>query len=117
MVKRSGELREDISVLKNGHGLITCINFLEEADAMKAGRGFVKCIIPPGCSIGYHQHVGDFETYYILSGVADINDNGREDVLHPGDVLVCKDGDWHSIANNGTEDVVYIAIILYNHEK
>lgn len=32
--------------------------------------------IEPGCSLGYHEHHNESETYYILRGEGDYNDNG-----------------------------------------
>ena len=29
---------------------------------------YAEVVIEPGCSLGYHEHHGESETYYILSG-------------------------------------------------
>ncbi len=115
MFKENHELRRQQAQWKNGTGTITLEHFLEEDEAYNAGRLFAKVTIEPGNAVGYHQHIGDSETFYILSGEATVNENGVERVLHPGDVAVCPDGAWHSIGNNGTENMEYLAIILYNH--
>ena len=98
--------------LKDGKKTVKVINFLEGEEAEYKGRLFGISIIPVGGSIGYHQHVGDFEIYYILKGRALVNDNGDEAVLEAGDMMHCKEGDYHSIENIGDDDLQYVALIL-----
>lgn len=73
---------------------------------------FTKVTIPVGCELGYHEHHGDTETYYILSGCGVYSDNGEEYPVEPGDVLFCKDGDGHGLKNTGDEDIIFAALIL-----
>ena len=73
---------------------------------------FSKVVIPQGASIGYHEHSKEFETFYVLSGEAVINDNGTEVVLKAGDMHICADGNSHSVKNNKEEDLVMIVFIL-----
>lgn len=114
MIKKAEDLRKNDEVhLKGGKGTINIINFLEKEESYGVGRLFGVSIIPKGCSIGYHKHEGDFEVYYFLEGSAKVCDNGVEDILGPGDCMVCREGDSHSIENNGNEDLKYIALILY----
>ena len=37
---------------------------------------FNEVTLKPGCEIGYHEHHGESETYYILQGQGEYNDNG-----------------------------------------
>lgn len=118
MIRKSHELRiKDEPNLKGGKGTIKAINFLEEHESNGVGRLFSVSIIPVGCSIGYHKHEGDNEIYYFLKGKAKVNDNGKEDILGPGDCMVCFDGNSHGIENIGDEDLEFIAIILYTEQK
>lgn len=73
---------------------------------------FSKVTLCPGCELGHHEHHGETETYYILSGKGIYDDNGREIPAEPGDVFFCKDGDGHGIKNEGTEDLTFVALIL-----
>ncbi len=114
MVKRENELLVDVKKeLMGGKGEVTNINYLTKEEALSYGRLFAKCIIPPGASIGVHQHKGDFEAYYILEGKAEVDDNGKKVILYPGDLHICKEGDTHGIENIGEKDLVYIANILF----
>jgi mannose-6-phosphate isomerase-like protein (cupin superfamily) len=114
MIKKASQIRHNDEVnLKGGKGTLEIINFLEKEESCGTGRLFAVSIIPPGCSIGYHKHQGDFETYYFLKGKAKVVDEGKEDILGPGDCMVCYDGRSHGIENIGDTNLEYIAIILY----
>lgn len=118
MIRKANEMRLNDEVeLKGGKGTIKIVNILEKDEVYGTGRLFAVSIIPKGCSIGYHQHKGDFETYYFLKGKAKVVDNGAEDILGPGDCMVCYENDWHGIENIGDEDLEYIAVILYTEQK
>jgi quercetin dioxygenase-like cupin family protein len=97
-----------------GKGTLTNTYFLNNEDACGTGRLFVKSMLKPGSSIGYHTHKGDFEVYYILSGKALVNDNGTEHILEPGDSILCRNGESHSIENIGDTNLEYIALILFD---
>lgn len=114
MIKRANEYSvEEIEGLKGGKGYVTVINFFEKEDFLGKGRLYGKSIIKPGNSIGYHTHEGDQEAYYILKGRALYNQNGKDYVLNPGDLAICKEGEAHSIEADEGEDLEYIMLILY----
>ncbi|MCL2580039.1 MAG: cupin domain-containing protein [Oscillospiraceae bacterium] len=115
--KAEAQRRSQEPHLKGGKDTVRLIHFLEETQSYGTGRLFGISIIPPGGSIGYHTHTGDFEVYYILKGTAKVVDNGVEDILHPGDSMICREGDSHSIENIGDRDLEYVAIILYTNRK
>ena len=73
---------------------------------------FNEVTLKPGCEIGYHEHHGETETYYILSGNGVDVDNGEEIPAKEGDVFFCKDGDGHGLKNTGERDLVFVALIL-----
>lgn len=117
MIRKQSDFSVTLSTNhKGGKGTIRVLNFLEEEEMRGAGRVFGISIIPAGCSIGQHSHVGDYEVYYILQGKALANDNGTECILEPGDMMWCKEGNFHSIENIGDCDLVYTATILYTQD-
>ena len=67
---------------------------------------------PPGSELGYHQHVGTSEIYYIIEGEAIYNDNGTEVELHAGDTAICPDGSWHAIKNVSDKPMRFLATII-----
>ena len=69
--------------------------------------------LEPGADVGYHQHIGEIEYYYILSGYAVYNDNGKEYYLSTGDLTYTPDGESHGIRNlSDTENLVFIALVV-----
>ncbi len=77
------------------------------------GRALNHITILPGSGIGYHEHSGDSEIYYILSGQGEYSDNGRIVTVGAGDVTFCPDGEGHSLMAVGEEPLELIALILY----
>ena len=49
----------------------------------------------------------------VLSGTGLYFDNGELKPVTAGDVMICKDGEEHMLENDGTEDLEFIALILY----
>ena len=109
MIRKSQNQRHSSEPqLKGGRDTTRLVHFLEKTESYGTGRLFAISIIPPGGSIGYHTHTGEFEIYYILKGVAKVIDNGTEDILHPGDSMTCREGDSHSIENIGDCDMTLL---------
>lgn len=73
---------------------------------------YAKVTLDVHASLGYHPHIGDREAYYIIQGEALYNDNGIESEIGVGACTLCEDGESHSIKNIGTEELVFMAIIL-----
>ena len=74
---------------------------------------YARVTLAPGCSLGHHEHHGNGESYFILSGEGVYEDNGKERVVKAGDVTWTPDGSGHGISNEkGTEDLVFIALIV-----
>jgi quercetin dioxygenase-like cupin family protein len=99
--------------MRGGDGSVAVKHLLDKEGLYEKGRLFAQLTIKKGCSIGLHKHEGEMEAFYILSGTALFNDNGVTTVLQPGDVAYTVDGENHSIANNGEEDLELIALIIY----
>ena len=113
MVKRRDEIGERrVQKAQGGNGEVVFNDWLLPDEAKGHGRLFSKLVVPPGASIGYHEHQGEFEAYYVLSGEATISDNGTETILKAGDMNLCLDGSGHGTENRGSEDLVIIALIL-----
>lgn len=68
--------------------------------------------LEPGCSIGYHQHVGEEEIFYIIAGQARVVDDGQNEVLNCGDSHLIKSGSFHSLENIGNIPLKVVALIL-----
>ena len=99
--------------LREGKGVINMTHFLNPEDSCDTGRLFSIATIPPGASIGKHEHINEFEIYYMLEGTANVMDNDQPGVLEAGDCMICKDGDSHSIENVSDKDAKLIFVVLF----
>ena len=75
-------------------------------------RMFSRVTLKPGCELGFHEHHGEVEAYYILSGKGIYLDDGKEVFVEAGDVTYCADGHGHGLKNTGEEDLAFVALIL-----
>ena len=114
MIKR----RENYTVQKNesmrgGDGVVVIEQLLTADELYEKGRLFARIILEPGCSIGHHVHEGEMESYHIIAGEAEVNDNGEVVRVNAGDTVLTKSGEGHSIKNTGNTTLEFIALILH----
>ena len=109
---KAGE-REVVTVERvNGGAGFIMKEVLIGAELGEHCKMFSKVTLPPHCELGYHEHHGETETYYILTGTGMYDDNGKAVSAEAGDVFFCKDGDGHGLKNTGEEDLSFVALIL-----
>lgn len=110
---KAGE-REVVKVerVNGGAGFIMKEGLLSQEELGEHCKMFSRVTVPANCELGHHEHHGETETYYILSGTGMYEDNGKAIPAEAGDVFFCKDGDGHGIKNTGTEDLTFVALIL-----
>ncbi len=99
---------------RGGEGVTEAHVLLNADEFCDKGRMFNRVVLVPGASVGDHMHEGDFEAYYILSGEGTYNDNGTDVIVKAGDLTLCPEGEVHGIKNTGTENLEFIALILYS---
>lgn len=98
---------------EGGKGILHLDKLHDVIPAAKNVRLFSIATLEPGADVGYHQHVGEVEYYYILSGNAVYSDNGKEYYLQAGDLTFTPDGDSHGIKNlSDTEKLQFIALVV-----
>ncbi len=103
------EIREK---MRGGDGQVILNHILEPEQLNDKCRLYAEVTLKPGCSIGYHEHHGESETFFILSGQGEFNDNGTTRTVKPGEMTRTPDGCGHSMRNAGEEDLVFMALIL-----
>ena len=114
MYRRKEEMTtEERSRARDGEGSMFTTTLLTPEELAGSGRLFGRILLPVGASLGMHEHVGEYEIYYILSGSALVNDGEQEVLLGAGDVYLCRDGEQHSLANAGDVPMELLAAILY----
>lgn len=73
---------------------------------------YAEVTIAPGSFLGYHEHHGESETYYILSGEGEYDDNGTKRMVKAGDVTFTPDGKGHALTPTGDQPIVFMALIV-----
>ena len=102
--------REEHMAGGNGHVIIKEILDAEQLNG-KCGL-YAQVTLEPGCSLGYHEHHNDRETYYIHSGTGIYSVNVTLRMVQAGDVTFTPDGKGHGLTNSGDEDLVFMALII-----
>ncbi|MDR2798601.1 MAG: cupin domain-containing protein [Treponema sp.] len=97
--------------MREGKGTVTVTHWVDESTQQHA-RLLAELSLPPGASIGLHQHNGETEYFCILAGTGVVNDDGKETLVRPGDVVITGNGASHSISNSGTVPLVLHGIII-----
>lgn len=92
-------------------GTVVIEHLLDEKLFQGQNTMFAQVTLAPGCAVGYHQHKGNNETYYILSGNGLYTEDGQNVQVTAGDVAFCPDGGFHGLKNTGSSDIVFIALI------
>jgi len=99
--------------MRGGNGSVLLTHFLDKEEMNGKGRLFSRITLDKGCSIGYHEHIGESEIFAVISGGGIFNDNGTECAVEAGDVLITQSGQGHAIACAGDCPLELIALILY----
>ncbi len=72
---------------------------------------FLRGILPPGSTIGYHTHDASSEIIYILSGTGKVKIDDGEEPLKAGDCHYCPKGHAHSLINDSDGDLEFFAVV------
>ena len=91
-----------------GKGVILFRRMWDKDDFLTNWEFIDHCVLPPGTSIGYHQHNKIEEVYYIVSGSGRMTVNDHSWDVKPGDAIPCTLHDSHGLYNNSTEDIELI---------
>ena len=96
----------------NGKGAIYIEKILDKELGDKCSL-YAKVTIPAGSVLAFHEHHGNGESYFILSGEAIYDDNGKKRMIVAGDRTWTPDGSGHGVDNSeGKEDLVFMALIV-----
>ena len=98
--------------MAGGKGHVIIKELLGEKELNGKCGLYAEVTIEPGCSLGYHEHHGESETYYILSGEGNYDDIGRIRPVKAGDITYTPDGCGQALSNSGNPDLVFMALII-----
>lgn len=90
---------------KGGKGVFCNKVFTDGVNKMMQGK------LEPGSSIGYHKHEGNCEMIFILEGTGKVLYDDTEEEVKPGFCHYCPEGHSHSLINNGSENLIFYAIV------
>lgn len=109
-VSRNREIAE-VAHVQGGEGVMKRDLLLSDEQIHGELTYISSLVLDPGCSIGYHQHTGDSEMYYIFEGSGSYTDNGETYPVSAGDVVFCRDGESHGIVNDGDVPLRMVALM------
>ena len=102
--------------MRGGSGTIT-VHHLVPAEHLKGSRLIAKVVVPPGGSIGNHEHLNETEYYHVLQGRGEYVDNGKTCPIAEDDTTVTLHGESHGVRNTGSEHLALLAIIVLHSPK
>ncbi|MCL2866212.1 MAG: cupin domain-containing protein [Clostridia bacterium] len=112
MVRKKISLPEEsCEGLLGGQGTVTLVH-LEQLLLPETCGLCAKLTIPEGCSVGEHEHIGEAEVFYFLSGKGVVTDDDKRVEVQAGDVMTTVSGHRHSVQNSGKDDLVLVAVII-----
>ena len=107
------EMKSEVrSNMRGGDGDITITQYFGKDDFTANVRLCAKLTVPPGASIGSHQHNTEDEVYIVLSGQGELDDGSITSQVKAGDAILTGNGESHAIRNTGTETLEIIAVIM-----
>ncbi len=114
MIKRNKDFRiQQVSALDD-IGNFQLAHIFNEDDRPKNMNILAVLTIPVGETCGLHKHVGESDTYYIISGEGEYTDSdGHTEMVGAGDAACAYDGESHGIRNTGDIPLVMLAVIPF----
>lgn len=110
-IAQTDQMDETREHMRDGDGSVLIHHILQNENLPGNCRLFARITLKPGCSIGEHNHTGEAEIFYILSGKANMTDDGKTIELKAGDTCMTRNGS-HSISCAGDEPVELIGTII-----
>ena len=98
---------------RGGEGEISILHFADQKNLrLKNIRIFSRITIPPSSSIGLHRHENETEYFLILQGRGVVSEDCGETPVKPGDFVITRSQESHSIRNVGLQPLEFIAVVV-----
>jgi len=110
--KKNAQEIEQREAMRGGSGQVTVRHYLKPEEIKARTRLCAELVLPPGASIGMHDHVNEDEIYIIQQGQGLMTDGGKEFQVATGDAILTGQGASHSIKNTGVDNLIVTAIII-----
>jgi len=98
--------------MRGGDGSVTVQPFFTPDEITAKSRLCAKLTLPPGASIGVHEHLQEDEVYIITRGSGILDDGQTETCVEAGDAVLTGNGESHAIRNDGDVPLEVIAVIM-----
>jgi mannose-6-phosphate isomerase-like protein (cupin superfamily) len=109
-VIRLDDLDLESIVAHEGVGTIGFVR-LTDRYPMRGAWEFVDfASVPPGSTVGLHEHAADEELYVVLRGTGVVTVDGVEARLAPRSILVNPPFATHGIRNDGDEPLEFVVL-------
>ncbi|MBQ8320034.1 MAG: cupin domain-containing protein [Clostridia bacterium] len=114
MIKFQDELTKTYEYNKEGKKAFTLFDLSQFEGISPKLKMFSYVEIDCGEEVPYHEHHGDAENYYIISGEGLYDDNGSMRAVSAGTITFTPSGQGHALKNVGKDKLCFIALILKN---
>lgn len=112
-VRNTNEMETEVRhEMRGGKGDVKFLHAFKGDEITAPCRVCATLILEPGCSIGTHQHNGEDEVYYVISGTGKLFDGQTETIVTAGDAVLTGNGESHSIENIGNDPLKIFAVVI-----
>jgi mannose-6-phosphate isomerase-like protein (cupin superfamily) len=113
MIRPPAEMPSEVRPnMRGGEGEVTVQHLFTSPEFGGKVRLCARLSIPPGASIGHHQHTGEDEVYLITRGTGLLTEEGRESRVTTGTAILTGQGASHALRNDTTEPLEVLAFIV-----
>lgn len=113
MIRRAADMRTEVREhMRGGDGSVTIRHCFEPGEFKAPTRLCARLVLPPGASIGTHEHATEDEVYVILGGAGVLDDGVTHTRVQTGDAVLTGQGASHAIRNDGNVDLEIMAMIV-----
>ncbi len=107
--ERICETRDD---MRGGTGRIRIEHFFQAGEFGAGVRLCARLTLPPGASIGTHEHINEDEIYIVIRGSGMLQDGEHRQRIEAGDAVLTTSGGQHAIVNDGVDPLELTAVIV-----
>src|SRR6185437_11470908 len=93
-----------------GEGPIAFRRIFDSADFASAIDFVDYTRIPPGSTIGRHEHYENEEIYFVVAGTPLMTVDGEVSRLAPGSFSIVRSSGWHELVNDTAENTEILVI-------
>ena len=113
MIRKASEMVSEVRPeMRGGSGSVTVKTIFSAEEIKAKSRLCAKLTLPPGASIGVHEHLKEDEVYIITQGCGILDDGHTETVVSVGDAVLTGNGESHAIRNDGDSPLEIVAVIM-----